>query len=354
MKRFIVGGLVVIASLLFAAPALATGDEEPKVTICHVAGLASDPANYITLTIGYSAVYGPAGHFYENGTPQAGHEQDTLGECNPPPPPTDVCPNIDGVQATVPEGYTLVDGMCIPDTPPLVQVTAAATFSEATCTSGPRFNFSRTIPGLRFYNVIGLLLDGGPVAGMTYTITAAPDEGYTVVGQSVFTHTFAAAPTNCNPPPPHVVTGAASTYCDLGSQTYILSGTIDGMPANSVSPATLPGSTRGTTNVTVTRGDTSFRTSVTTNGDCPTTTTTTTPPPVTTTTTTTPATTPAKPAAAKPKPVAKPKPKAKPKAKPKPTVKKPKAAKPFKQPDGCPNGKVKYKGKCVTGVGGNG
>ena len=268
MKYLLVSIAASIAMLVFAAPALATG-EEPKVTICHVAGLASDPANYITLTIGYPAVYGPAGHFYENGTPQAGHEQDTLGECNPPPPPTDVCPNIDGNQATIPEGMIKDEqGNCVTPPPPLVQVTAFATFSEATCTSAPRFNFSRTIPGLRFYNVIGLLLNGGPVAGQTYTITAAPDAGFTVIGQSVFTHTFAPAPTNCDSPPPHVVTGAASTYCDRGSQTYILSGTIDGLAANSVTPATLPGFTKGTTNVTVTRGDTSFRTSVTTNGDC--------------------------------------------------------------------------------------
>jgi hypothetical protein len=35
----------------------------------------------VTLTIGHSAVFGPAGHFYENGTPQAGHEDDYLGAC---------------------------------------------------------------------------------------------------------------------------------------------------------------------------------------------------------------------------------------------------------------------------------
>ena len=39
-----------------------------KVTICHAAGLEGT-THYETLTIGYEAVYGPAGHFYENGTP---------------------------------------------------------------------------------------------------------------------------------------------------------------------------------------------------------------------------------------------------------------------------------------------
>jgi len=46
-----------------------------------VAGRADDPANFITLTLPWVAVYGEAGHFFENGTPRAGHEQDTLGPC---------------------------------------------------------------------------------------------------------------------------------------------------------------------------------------------------------------------------------------------------------------------------------
>ena len=87
--------------------------------------------------------------------------------------------------------------------------------------------------------------------------------------------------------PPHVVTGAASVICSGGG--YVLSGTVDGQPADSVTPATLPGGTKGTVNVTVTRGDTSVRTTVTVNGDCAPAT-----PPTTTTTTTT-ATTPSTP-----------------------------------------------------------
>jgi hypothetical protein len=63
------------------------------------------------------------------------------------------------------------------------------------------------------------------------------------------------------------VVGAASVICD--GMIYRLSGTIDGQAADGVTPATLPGATKGTINVTVTRGDTSFRTTVTVNGDCP-------------------------------------------------------------------------------------
>jgi hypothetical protein len=79
--------LLGVAALGTLSPGGAGATPNDKVTICHVAGRADDPANYITLTIGWNAVYGPGGHFNENGTPQAGHEQDTYGECEPPPPP---------------------------------------------------------------------------------------------------------------------------------------------------------------------------------------------------------------------------------------------------------------------------
>jgi len=57
------------------------------VTICHAAGLEGT-TQYVTLTLAYPAVYGPAGHFYENGTPRAGHEQDYLGACTEVPSAT--------------------------------------------------------------------------------------------------------------------------------------------------------------------------------------------------------------------------------------------------------------------------
>lgn len=54
-----------------------------KITICHAAGKAGEQANYTTLTLPWNAVYGNGGHFNEDGTPQAGHEEDYLGECIP-------------------------------------------------------------------------------------------------------------------------------------------------------------------------------------------------------------------------------------------------------------------------------
>lgn len=78
---------------LGALPVLA--DQEDKVTICHGAGQAGT-THYETLTISRNAVYqdhSQGGHFYENGTPKAGHEEDYLGECqdadpSPEPSPT--------------------------------------------------------------------------------------------------------------------------------------------------------------------------------------------------------------------------------------------------------------------------
>ena len=110
MKRIYVLLAVMGVALVAASASSATNGPPEKITICHVAGLASDPANYITLNLPPQAVYGNGGHFNEDGTTQAGHEQDSFGECNPPPPPFDQCPNIPGDQ---PEGYD-----CNPVPPP--------------------------------------------------------------------------------------------------------------------------------------------------------------------------------------------------------------------------------------------
>lgn len=235
-------GAGVFASVV-ANEGQATGPPE-FVTICHAAGLAGT-THFVTLTLPTVAVFGQAGHFFENGTPQAGHEQDYLGPCS-------------GDETT-------------------------PTDTEPT----------------------------------TPTETEPPDDDPPPTTTT---------PTTTTPTTPTPPTGAASVICDRGSFVYRVSGTIDGQAADSVSPSTIPGNTVGTTNVTVTRGDTSFRTSVTTNGDCapPTTTTssTSTTASTTTPTTTTPTVT-NPPAANSPQPktptqttstsVTKPKPKAPPK-----------------------------------------
>ena len=75
-----------------ASPMSLEGQSE-SVTFCHVAGSAEDPANTVTLTLPYTAVFGQAGHFNEDGTPRAGHEQDYLGPCSEPSPPPSPAPS---------------------------------------------------------------------------------------------------------------------------------------------------------------------------------------------------------------------------------------------------------------------
>ena len=75
---------------------------------------------------------------------------------------------------------------------------------------------------------------------------------------------------NCVTPPgpPHEVKGDASVSCILPDGHYGVSGSVDGQAADKVDPATIPGHTNGSTEVIVTRGDTSVKVTVSTNGDC--------------------------------------------------------------------------------------
>ena len=263
------------------------------VTFCHVAGREEDPANTVTLTLPYNAAFGQAGHFNEGGTPNAGHEQDHLGPCEAPPPPADVCPNIGGNQADVPEGMVKDEqGNCVTSPPP-----------TDVC---PNIGGNQAdVPEGMVKDEQGNCVTSPPPADVCPNIDgnqATVPTGLVKNGQG-----------NCVTPPgtPHQVTGTATVTCDLGAQLYRPSGTIDGQTANSVSPATIPGATKGVVDVTVTRGDTSFRTSVTVNGDCA-------PPAVTPPapqTVLVPITVTKPPAA---KPTAKPAPASKPVAKPKP------------------------------------
>lgn len=72
-----------IAAFIAAMALLVTAAQAAPpvfVTICHGAGLAGT-TQYVTLTLPEQAVFGQAGHFNENGTPAAGHEQDYMGAC---------------------------------------------------------------------------------------------------------------------------------------------------------------------------------------------------------------------------------------------------------------------------------
>ena len=85
---------VSVLALLFAMtlPMVAMGTETtlPTVdetsrppehfTICHFTGLAGTE-HFVELNLPWVAIFGQAGHFFENGTPRAGHEEDIFGPC---------------------------------------------------------------------------------------------------------------------------------------------------------------------------------------------------------------------------------------------------------------------------------
>lgn len=157
--------LLVVASvpLLLAGVAQAEGQE--KVTICHAAGL-DGTTHYVTLTLAYPAVFGQAGHFYENGTPRAGHEDDYLGACVEEPDPE----------------------------PELIETSAEVYFHDPDCVREDAFFVEVEMEGVSYH------ASGNPEPGETVTVVALADEGYVIVGQSVFEHTFGEVPAECTPP----------------------------------------------------------------------------------------------------------------------------------------------------------
>lgn len=76
----LVGLLVMLWSYDASASPTAPASPGSSVTLCHAAG-REGTIKFITLTIPYNAAFGQAGHFNEDGTPNAGHEEDYLGPC---------------------------------------------------------------------------------------------------------------------------------------------------------------------------------------------------------------------------------------------------------------------------------
>jgi hypothetical protein len=63
-----------------------------EVCICHAAG-QEGTTHFVTVCANRTAIFGQAGHFNEDGTPRAGHEQDYLGPCSEPSPPPSPAPS---------------------------------------------------------------------------------------------------------------------------------------------------------------------------------------------------------------------------------------------------------------------
>jgi hypothetical protein len=72
--------LMVVAGITALVMPLTAVARMEMVTICHVVGPAG-AEQHITLEVAAAAVFGPGGHFNDNGTPRAGHDSDYLGPC---------------------------------------------------------------------------------------------------------------------------------------------------------------------------------------------------------------------------------------------------------------------------------
>ena len=137
-NMFYIFTIVLFLSSMFTGVAFATKPE--KVTICHAAGQEGTD-KFLELTIGWEAVYGNAGHFYENGTPRAGHEDDYLGACLGDPtelptetvtlPPTDEPTVTPTLEVTEPPVDTATPTLEVTE-PPVDTVTGTPTVTLET------------------------------------------------------------------------------------------------------------------------------------------------------------------------------------------------------------------------------
>ena len=129
--------IVFFALSLLSSNVVAKQDHPNKVTICHAAG-QDGTLKYVTLTLGWNAVYGQAGHFYENGTPRAGHENDYLGACIGDTPTPTYTPT------STPTDITITPTVTVTPTDITITPTVTGTPTDATLTSTPQQRLPQT------------------------------------------------------------------------------------------------------------------------------------------------------------------------------------------------------------------
>ena len=139
---------IALVSALLAGASVALADPPAKVTICHAAG-REGTLQYVTLTISYNAAYGPAGHFYENGTPRAGHENDYEGACQTPT--TTTGPETSSTTTTTTTSTTTTSTTTLPPSttttaPPTTTSSSTTTTTAVTTTSTEPPTSTTTVP----------------------------------------------------------------------------------------------------------------------------------------------------------------------------------------------------------------
>lgn len=133
-KRRIVVVLVIL--VLMGVSAFTIFAQQEKITICHAAG-RSGTTHFETLNLPYPAVYGEGGHFHENGTPRAGHEQDYLGPCSKPSTPTQPPPPTPTATSVIPTSTATKTPILPSETPPSTSTPERPTSTPKEPTSTP-------------------------------------------------------------------------------------------------------------------------------------------------------------------------------------------------------------------------
>lgn len=227
------GLLVLMAYFLAVAgvrPALGGGE---KITICHAAG-QEGTTHFVTLTISRNAVFGPAGHFFENGTPRAGHEQDYFGPCQTD---TTTTTTTDTTTTTTTTG------------PPRSVATAAAVchapidlyFVVGEIDGNPAMVDPDTIPGSKSGITLINVFESNPADGQTVAVTT---DGHCVhQGDTTTTTTTETTTTTSTEPPPTTTTETETTTTQPPTTTEPPTTTTTSPPV-SQPPATKPPSSK--------------------------------------------------------------------------------------------------------------
>jgi hypothetical protein len=106
------------------------------------------------------------------------------------------------VKATAKDGYVLtgtdewkhtfgdVPDNCTPPPPPPIQVTPGVAFQDPTCDVGAAV-VPTTTTGITY------TIDGNVAPGEKVTVSASANDGYTIIGNATWEHTFGHVPSNC-------------------------------------------------------------------------------------------------------------------------------------------------------------
>ncbi|MDT4963358.1 MAG: hypothetical protein QOF87_3005 [Pseudonocardiales bacterium] len=159
------------------------GCAEAQVTLCHATDSNTNP--YVAITVDAAGAYdGHLGHTGPIWDPTLKAQHIHWGDIIPA-----FTYNGHEYSLNVPAGQAILDNGCAV---PLTAVTAVApTFADGTCSVDPTYDIPAEPAGVT--NTVtgaGVL----PLWGKTVTVTFSADDGYTLTGPTVYSHTFTEKP----------------------------------------------------------------------------------------------------------------------------------------------------------------